>query len=483
MRLVAGAVLAVSLLAGCVEARDYTEDDLPAAGGGAGDASVESSDAPVDESAADGATPADASTDESAEASADAAADVQADASDAATDADAAVGGPCNAGDRTCTGLVPLTCNASGHWESGPSCPYLCTAGWCAGECTPGAKQCSSQTPQSCDATGHWQTGTTCVAPGTCGGGTCMCATWTQRSPPVSPPVRQGAALAYDEARQRVVLFGGYSASPYTYLSETWEWDGTTWAQRFPAMSPPGRYNHALAYDSARQRMVLFGGSSAISVYPAATWEYDGTTWVQQATSGPAGREYSALAFNRQRGVTVMFGGRNGGNSTLLADTWEWNGTVWTERHPSAPPVARAGQALAFDSARARTVMMGGSICSGAVDTCYEPSTWQWDGTNWQQTQPTPSPGVRAMLGLAYDSARHQTVLFGGWDATNAQLSHTWEWDGAAWAQRSATPSPVSWSTTSLAYDSARHTTVLFRGTTTTSAAGTTWEYAYGACP
>jgi hypothetical protein len=34
------------------------------------------------------------------------------------------------------------------------------------------------------------------------------------------------------------------------------------WSQRTPAVSPPARDRHALAYDAARQRVILFGGSS-----------------------------------------------------------------------------------------------------------------------------------------------------------------------------------------------------------------------------
>ena len=73
-----------------------------------------------------------------------------------------------------------------------------------------------------------------------------------------SPLARHGHALGYDSARGRVVLFGGINDST-GYLSDTWEWDGNVWTQRTPAQSPPAR-GVALAYDSARGRIVLFGG-------------------------------------------------------------------------------------------------------------------------------------------------------------------------------------------------------------------------------
>ena len=58
-------------------------------------------------------------------------------------------------------------------------------------------------------------------------------------------------------ARKRVVLFG------FVYppaRSDTWEWDGNTWLERSPTTSPSVRFGHAMAYDAARQRVVLFGG-------------------------------------------------------------------------------------------------------------------------------------------------------------------------------------------------------------------------------
>src|SRR5262245_24313140 len=53
-------------------------------------------------------------------------------------------------------------------------------------------------------------------------------------------------AMVYDAARQRVVLFSG---SLYESSGETWEWDGASWLRREPATKPPGRTLHALAYD------------------------------------------------------------------------------------------------------------------------------------------------------------------------------------------------------------------------------------------
>src|SRR6266705_3485334 len=69
----------------------------------------------------------------------------------------------------------------------------------------------------------------------------------------VSPgQTRYSHAMAYDTARGRVVLFGGYDGT--SNLGDTWEWDGTTWTQRASSGPPGGE----MVYDAARGRVVLF---------------------------------------------------------------------------------------------------------------------------------------------------------------------------------------------------------------------------------
>src|SRR4051795_9917868 len=57
---------------------------------------------------------------------------------------------------------------------------------------------------------------------------------------------------------------------------------------------PSARSGACAAYDSVRQRLVLFGGNGA----PADTWEWDGTVWSQRATVGPSARTHAAMAFD-----------------------------------------------------------------------------------------------------------------------------------------------------------------------------------------
>jgi hypothetical protein len=88
-----------------------------------------------------------------------------------------------------------------------------------------------------------------------------------------SPTAVYDAAMAFDSRAIRGLLFGGYLASGQA-VNTVWELTegGAAWIQRHPSMLPSARAQHAMAYDAANDRVVLFGGSSN----DAETWEWTG---------------------------------------------------------------------------------------------------------------------------------------------------------------------------------------------------------------
>ena len=68
--------------------------------------------------------------------------------------------------------------------------------------------------------------------------------------------------MAYDIARGQTIVFGGQPGAPAgpQPISDTWSFDGTDWTQ-VEDIGPSPRTSHAAAYDSDRQRLVLFSGS------------------------------------------------------------------------------------------------------------------------------------------------------------------------------------------------------------------------------
>ena len=288
--------------------------------------------------------------------------------------------------------------------------------------------------------------------------------TWVERTPATSPSAREEFAMAYDSARGRVVLFGGRAVNSPNRLADTWEWDGNTWVERTPVTSPPARYGHAMAYDSARARVVLFAGDGA-SGYLADTWEWDGETWIERTpATSPYARRRHAMAYDSAHSRVVLFGGESG-----LADTWEWDGSVWVRRIVPSP-LHRYSHAMAYDSARGAVVLFGGTndFVHGLDDT------WEWDGNAWLERS-RQSPPARENHAMAYDSVRGRLVLFGGYGGIN--LADTWEWDGGRWFERKPTTSPIA-GDYAMASDSVRGLVVLVGGNSTAwNALANTWEW------
>src|SRR5581483_8363800 len=256
-----------------------------------------------------------------------------------------------------------------------------------------------------------------------------------------------GPALAYDGARQRVVMFGGYSM--WTGASaDTWEWDGMTWSLRNPEHAPAGRSGAAFAWDATLSRAVLFGGSDT-SAWLSDTWLWDGTSWTQSASTAMPAASDTAEAYDAARGNVVALGG----------GTYAFAGT-WHTLAPASTPGVRS-TALAWDEARGEVVLFGGQDDSGSALGPLHDDTWVWDGQTWTQRMPLTAPPPRRSHALAYDADRQLTVLFGGEGGLGDALGDMWEWDGTGWTQAMPARSPPPSEGHALAYDAARHRLML----------------------
>ncbi|HLG19827.1 MAG TPA: immunoglobulin domain-containing protein [Bdellovibrionota bacterium] len=245
-------------------------------------------------------------------------------------------------------------------------------------------------------------------------------------------PIRGGGALATNpiSGGGGVVLYGAYYYYDSNYV---WIWDGVSWTTLNPAIMPPARYNNALAYDSDRDRVVLFGGNSIEPPNPpfGDTWEWDGTSWTGPlATSDPRYRYNHALAYDDFHYNVVLFGGTD--DSYDFDETRFWDGLSWGDpRTPLHTLNSRAGHAMAYDAQCRNVIRFGGS--RDDFLSHFPTETWAWNGTSWEIVA-TTGPGARWHPAMAYDSARASVVLFGGSDPVETNLTDTWEW---------AVPEPV----------------------------------------
>ena len=270
--------------------------------------------------------------------------------------------------------------------------------------------------------------------------------TWATLDSDVRPPYHFGQVLAFDQAHGKTVLFGGQAGFGLGYTNDTWLWDGSNWTATNPTTSPPPRTSHGMAYDSQRQRVVLFGGSYYSSGMPAAvslgdTWEWDGSNWHLMAaasTNTPPARRNPTMAYDPVRHETLLIGG-DLVNYQDRVTTWAWNGTNWSIR---ATNIVRRltdsylgnydvnyGNAMAFDERRGVMVLFGTFFSSADL-------VMEWDGEIWTPVNPssvTPTnqpsyQGVTDSRGYQayYDPYRGMVACVGGGGFDNA----IWYWDG-----------------------------------------------------
>lgn len=289
---------------------------------------------------------------------------------------------------------------------------------------------------------------------------------------PLLPHVSHAAA-AFDTLRGELVVSGGEAYSGLQ--GETWTFDGVEWRRPAPGPAPAPRRDAAMAFDPARGVMVLFGGAAGSSVL-GDTWEWNGATWAQRApTHAPTARHGHAMAFDGSRQRVLLFGGLTA-SFAESDETWNWDGSDWARFAPQHRPPPRAGAAMAYDAQRDRVVLFGGSCFQ--LGPCWRMDTWEWNGVDWidrTQPYPAPTPSPRWQHGMAFDAARGRIAVFGGSDEPNHYKDDCWEWDGAAWSERILPARPVGRLGHAFAFDAAAGRLLAFGGETWLGLASDTW--------
>jgi hypothetical protein len=73
------------------------------------------------------------------------------------------------------------------------------------------------------------------------------------------PSPRRDAGIS-SNGRAVVILHGGIGDDN---MADTWQWVGGNWS-KVQEIGSSVRFSHGLAYDSQRQKIVLFGGETAV---------------------------------------------------------------------------------------------------------------------------------------------------------------------------------------------------------------------------
>ncbi len=287
------------------------------------------------------------------------------------------------------------------------------------------------------------------------------CANW-HRLNITGPSGRRDASLTWDDARHRVTLFGGSTATGQ-YSGDTWVFDGASWSN-LNLSGPSARANAAMTYDSDRQVIVVFGGEDSNSSL-GDTWEFDGASWAQKSTTGPTARTDAQMAYDPVHHQVVMYGGIRSADRS----TWSWSGSAWSTL-ATAGPTTRSEFPLVWDDARHTVFFWGGTDLTTSQPTF---TGWEWNGSGWTDTTPTNTPLSRYGHAMAYHPGLRRVVMFGG--MANSVYQHdTWLWSGT-WVEAPLS-GPGSRQGAAMATDALHKTVVLFGGDTNTLTLGNdTW--------
>ena len=112
---------------------------------------------------------------------------------------------------------------------------------------------------------------------------------WAELKPGEGPAplVRFDTIAAYDVESDRIVTYGGEAYFGDAPRLETWTYDynTNTWNLMQPTANPGPLLDNAMAYSDAADRVILFGGYSEGQL-SAATWSYDfnSDTWTDMTT-------------------------------------------------------------------------------------------------------------------------------------------------------------------------------------------------------
>jgi alpha-tubulin suppressor-like RCC1 family protein len=236
-----------------------------------------------------------------------------------------------------------------------------------------------------------------------------------------SPSARQYHSMVWDPVGQRVIMFGGYGASP-TYKNDLWWYDpaSNTWTEQTPASSPSVREGHSMVWDSIEQKVIMFGGSDG--AYKNDLWWYDpaSNTWTEQTpASSPSVREGHSMVWDPVGQRVIMFGGSDVFRKN---DLWWYDpaSNTWTEQTPAISPTARNGHSMVWDPVGQKVIMFGGS----GTSPTYKNDLWWYDptsGTNgaWiDMTTTAISPTARIYHSMVWDPVGQCVIMFGGFDSS-----------------------------------------------------------------
>lgn len=292
------------------------------------------------------------------------------------------------------------------------------------------------------------------------GPGTPRLTTWVEVEVARTPPPRVAAAVAYDTAAEELVLFGGERiASPIesnagntrTSLDDTWVFKDSSWHKEQNAPHPPAPgpgLTGAMAYDRRTRQTVLV--VPVAGGEQAQTWAWNGSTWAQLSLDTPAWHGAQALMAGdpSNGGLALCIPGRG---------TWMFEEHHWRLVNPNAPAIT----AMAFSSGGG---LLGGSSSSG---TMWEFLDDRWSRINYPAGKESRSVAPQLSSNWVTAGTSQAVSALGEFTGVGEPLgSLLLVWAGTQWSFHALhhNPAPDNPQNMSIAFDTTDNTLMAFGG-------------------
>lgn len=223
---------------------------------------------------------------------------------------------------------------------------------------------------------------------------------------------------------------------------------GPGWSSNFNFTPDTALVGHSAVYDAGTNTMIVFGGTdwgmdgfdtSAVLLFAPANGDGSWATLVANGAPGsPSARDTHTAVYDSANNRMIVFGGEDT-NLTPLADVWVLSnangqgGTpVWTQLSPSgSPPPARSGHTAVYDPANNLMVVFGGANDAQAFNDVWVLSNANGLGGTpaWSRLSPggTPPKGV-LYTSAVYDPSNNVMTVFGGFYAINVSSVSNGVW-------------------------------------------------------
>jgi Kelch motif protein/galactose oxidase-like protein len=311
----------------------------------------------------------------------------------------------------------------------------------------------------------------------------------------IAPPARAEHVCVYDAPHRRLIIFGGQADGGLR--NDVWvlslsgrssrfrgdrehddragmehgaqssdreahhHLDHPSWERIEPAGETPSpRSGAAAVYDSARDRLLIFGGRDTSDRALDDLWELslhgrgDRATWRHVATDGPRprGRYRATLTLDPEEGGLILYGGEPW-YGWKLSDVWvlSLSDLRWRSVTPAGdPPVGRSAHSAVYCPDLHGILIFGGesygvpgcSYCVGSRENAEILLLRIGEQPTWSSLAGTSAEGPCEMQGhfAAWDEAGHRMLVFGGgnfWRACAVSYATVWSLSvpGLAWSQ------------------------------------------------